>query len=189
MRHAVRKRFVSLKRENTTRLANGLKSGDERISGLLAASLLRNFTRTLASQATQTRAGIVYWYECCLTISSGGPDMDGHKQRQLRSLQGRLAGKGDQALREFRDLYEEFNEQQRRQFLDAFLKVAEGNEILEKLPATLHAAIETHWVANGEDGDVIGSGHAELSPKVLLKAIKAWHQGQGYSPGGLGFVY
>ena len=105
--------------------------------------------------------------------------MDGHKRRKLRTLQARLAGKGDQALREFRDVYEAFTEQEKQQFLDALVKIAEGNEILANLPANLHAAIETHWVANGDDGEVIGSGHAELSPKALLKAIKAWRHGEG----------
>jgi hypothetical protein len=115
--------------------------------------------------------------------------MDRRKQQKLRALQGRLAGKGDQALREFRDIYDAFNEPQKRMFIEALTKVAEGNEILSKLPANLHAAIETRWVAQGEDEEVLGSGQAELSPKVLLKAIKAWRQGQGYSPGGFGFVY
>jgi len=119
--------------------------------------------------------------------------MDRQKQHRIRTFQARLAGKGDQALREFRDLYDGFDEQQKEEFLTAIVKVAEGNEILAKLPAklpaNLHAAIETHWVAKSDDSEIIGSGHAELSPKLLLKAITLWRHGQGYSPGGLGFVY
>jgi hypothetical protein len=32
--------------------------------------------------------------------------------------------------------------------------------------------IETHRVAKGDDGEDLGNGHAELSPKLLLKRLR-----------------
>lgn len=107
----------------------------------------------------------------------------------MRMMKGRLAARGDQALGEFRDLYETFNNSQKLLFVDALEKAAEANELLRRLPAKMHAAIETEWIAYDEQDEVLGSGHAELSPKLLLKAIRSWEQGDGYSPGGLGFVH
>jgi hypothetical protein len=56
--------------------------------------------------------------------------MDENRQRLLRTMQARLASKGDQALREFRDVYDGFDEQQKQRSLEALIKVAEGKDIL-----------------------------------------------------------
>lgn len=110
------------------------------------------------------------------------------EQRDIRTRKSRLAAKGDQALGEFRDAYETFDNSQKLLFIQALEKAAEANEIMRCLPAKMHAAIETEWISYDEQGELLGSGHAELSPKLLLKAIRAWEQGDCYSPGGLGFI-
>jgi hypothetical protein len=115
--------------------------------------------------------------------------MDDDLRERLRAIEARIAGKGDQALHEFRDVYDSFDDSQKQQFRDALAKVAEGHEMLRGLPlGYVRATIQTHWESRDNEGELVAGGIGEFSPRVLVEAIAAWEKGEGYSSSGMRFT-
>jgi hypothetical protein len=115
--------------------------------------------------------------------------MDDDLRESLRAIESRIAGKGDQALHEFREIYDSFDDSQKRQFRNALAKVAEGHEMLRELPmGYVRATIQTHWEFRDNEGELVAGGIGEFSPRVLVQAVAAWDQGERYSPSGMRFT-
>ena len=108
---------------------------------------------------------------------------------RLRAIEARIADKGDQALQEFREIYESFDDTEKQQFRDALAKVAEGHEILRNLPiGYIRATVQTHWESRDNEGELVVGGIGELSPRVLVQAVAAWDSGERFSPSGMRFT-
>lgn len=110
------------------------------------------------------------------------------QHREWRKTSARLVARGDQVLQEFKLLYRSWTRLEQMQFREALKKLAEANEILAKLPPHARAWVETRWESRDVDtGEVLAGMRGKLTPKILLKAINAWEQGDDYTPGGMAF--
>jgi hypothetical protein len=108
--------------------------------------------------------------------------------RELRRASARLVARGDQELQAFKSVYRTWSKLEQMQFREALKRLAEANDILNKLPPHVKAWVETHWESRDlNSGEVLAGGRGKLTPQILLKAIKTWEQGDDYTPGGLAF--
>jgi ATP-dependent protease HslVU (ClpYQ) peptidase subunit len=111
-------------------------------------------------------------------------------KKAMRKVEAKFTQKGDQELQEFRALYADWDGETRGKFREALMLVADGNEILRKLPnSMLGCKVETSWQVCDNEGEVVAGGSGRLSARLLLQAIEAWDKGEDFAPGGMAFIH
>jgi hypothetical protein len=113
---------------------------------------------------------------------------DEDNRREWRRASARLVARGDQELREFKNIYSAWSRLEQAQFREALKRLAEADEILSKLPGYVKNWVDTRWEHRcSVTGEIPAGGRGKVPPRILLKAINAWQHGDDYAPGGAAF--
>jgi hypothetical protein len=113
---------------------------------------------------------------------------DEDNRREWRRASARLVARGDQELREFKNIYSAWTRLEQAQFREALKRLAEADEILSKLPGYVQNWVDTRWERRcNVTGEIPAGGRGKVPPRILLKAINAWEHGDDYAPGGAVF--
>ncbi len=105
-------------------------------------------------------------------------DADDLKKR-LDQLDAQILREFDQELQEVRSLYDVLSNTERDRFRDWLAQLAELSESPVKfLP--MRVKIQTDNTSLDDETDNHAS--ASLSPKVMLKAVEAWDNGEEFTP-------
>lgn len=103
-----------------------------------------------------------------------------------RRIEGRLLHSQEQKLGDFRRYYE----QQTPEEQNALVKWLEGVvAAVEKPPVHLTVKLGFGDILHDQEGQIVDEYGSELTPSLMLKAIKTWRSGECFTSKKLGDLY